>query len=383
MSEYNVTFVRTQEEINNIRMAHPMWTDDYTTIHFYFNRDILTILILKCEEDGFMLRDNLSYYNSVKGVDFSSKLGKEVWPYLGKVCAELKIIVNTCVATETTYSDVGKALLRCYKVLTKFDITKSFRCDDKLSYWCNGKRNEDNYLCVDDSGFERTVTPKRSRKKKKCFGTNNVTRYISYWDNYIISEEELDLLLSLNAYTRQKNVKVVKALTKLYNFEQYLKNFFVLVTCAVSDIIVVDGKKRRVTRLINYELYMPKLIKSQHIFKKIKELGEYVSSLDRVMPYIDSDCFNVSRIYEVSSRVKRILWYLSGLPSSYSYHDKTAYRCNRSVNKFLFKRVPQKPPEIPLEYYTQFNMTFGLQWRCYTIIGGRQRVNMRRSYIFD
>ena len=383
MSEYNVTFTRTQEELNNIKMEHPMWTHDYTTTHFYFNRDILTVLILRCEEDGFMLRNNLEYYSSVKGVDFSSKLGKEVWPYLSRVCRELRAIVNTCETTETTYSDVGKALLKCYRVLTKFDITKSSRCDDKFRYWCNFKMNEDNYLCVDDIVFAKTFTPKQADYAKKCFGTNNVTRYISYWDNYIISEEELDLLLSLNAYSEQKDDKVGKAVAKLCNFEQYLKNFFVLVSCAVSDIIAVEGKKRRITRLVNYELYMPKLIESQHIFKKIKGLGEYVTSLGRVMPYIDSDCFNNSRIYEVYSRVKSILWYLSGLPCSYSYHDKTAYGCNRGVNKFLFNRVPQKPPEIPLEYYTRFNMTFGLQWHCYRIIGGRQRINMRRSYVFD
>lgn len=321
MANYEVRFLKTEESLAKERER---WSSASAFKSAYIGLDFLIDVILHAERDGVMLRDRLEYYDQVKNVDFSAKLGRESWKYIQEVSNKKNNFyynsegrgsaLRDAVATETLHSEIGRIFLKCYRAAKKFNVLNSKRCDDRFRYWCIFNMDESNFLMFEDIVMERLFSKnQREFALKYGMGRNNFTRLIAKWDEYMDFEDLLGKFFTLNMFSREVHKEEqIKFHEKLVSLNKYLEEVRYLAKNRVMEIFTdFDGVKRRKQININSELYVEKLRQVKPFMEKLARFYEFSLPIREVQHFVDS---------------KIIFWDLLGNANYYAQQILDTYR---------------------------------------------------------
>lgn len=317
MANYEVRFLKTEE---NLAKERERWSSTSPFGSTYIGLDFLIDVILHAERDGVMLRDRLEYYDQVKNVDFSAKLGRESWKYIQEVSNKknnfhyhLKgngSVLRNAVPTETLHSEIGKIFLKCYRAAKKFNVLNSKRCDDRFRYWCIFNMDESNFLMFEDIVMERLFY-KNQREFALKYGTgrNNFTRLIAKWDEYVDFEDLLDKFFVLNMFSQEEHKEEqIEFRKKLVKLNKYLEEVMTLAKNEVMETFTdFDGVKRRKQISINSELYVEKLCQVKPFMEKLAKFYEFSLNIHEVQYFVDSEIISWSLLGTANYFVQQIL----------------------------------------------------------------------------
>lgn len=317
MANYEVRFLKTEE---NLAKERERWSSASPFSSTYIGLDFLIDVILHAERDGVMLRDRLEYYDRVKNVDFSAKLGRESWKYIQEVSNKKNNFhyhlegngneLRNAVPTETLHSEIGKIFLKCYRVAKKFNVLNSKRCDDRFRYWCIFNMDESNFLMFEDIVMERLFYKnQREFALKYGMGRNNFTRLIAKWDEYVDFEDLLDKFFALNMFSREEHKEEqIEFRKKLVKLNKYLEEVSDLAKNKVMEIFTdFDGIKRRKQISINSELYVEKLRQVKPLMEKLARFYKFSLDICKVQFFVDSEIISWDLLGTVNYFVEQIL----------------------------------------------------------------------------
>jgi hypothetical protein len=215
---------------------------------------------------------------------------------------ELKCLGDIEV-TDKFLKDFGAAIIKCWYVAERFTLPGSDRNDARFRYWVTFKMPEDNYN-FGSLVISRYYRDTQYEFAKRGTSLNNVVYFLSLWDKYF-DKINIEDIVSFDTYLKNAtNTKVYDSLKSALNYLELLRYF---VSKSYTDIQVINGKPRRITKVFPTEILAYYLQKTQTLMNKLKEVDETFSILLYAKDTLPSETFNFyyceNVIYEI-----HLLW---------------------------------------------------------------------------
>ena len=298
------------------------------------NIDLFILAVLDCENSGIMIRKTMEAlvlpppwkHRKYKNVEVI--VGKMFWASSKKLFNYKVRFLNEVAPTVTFYHELGAAFIKCFKVAERYDVVRAAnRNTDAYRYWCEFKLGESNY------DFEHILIKNWCRKTqeepaKKAASINNVLYMLTLWDSYV--SLDLNILSDINTYAK-KDYSPHSNVNQVNKALKYLRTLAYFLRKTYSELEVVDGKVKRITKAFPTELYTPIIAKVQSTFDDILRISKRLDCLAKAQHTLDDTTVNFHILHNLCYDMKYLPDILRGILS-------TAYDINVNVRK-EFKRV--------------------------------------------
>ena len=338
MANYVVKFPRSKEVMQKeleerIKEGYPNWTPR-AYISCEINIDLFILSVLDCENSGIMIRKTMEAlvlpppwkHRKYKNVEVI--VGKMFWASSKKLFNYKVRFLNEVAPTVTFYHELGAAFIKCFKVAERYDVIRAAkRNTDAYRYWCEFKLGENNYE-FEHILIKNWYSKTQEEPAKKAASINNVLYMLTLWDSYV--SLDLDILSDINTYVR-KDYSPYSNVNKVNKALKYLRALAYFLRKTYSELEVVDGKMKRITKVFPTELYTPIIAKVQSTFDDILRISGRLDCLAKAQNTLDTTTLNIHILHNLCYDMKYLYDILRGILS-------TAYGINVNVRK-EFKRA--------------------------------------------
>ena len=344
MANYVVKFPRSvevmQKELEErIEKGYSDWTPR-SYIKCEINIDLFILAVLDCENSGIMIRKTMEAlvlpppwkHRKYKNVEVI--VGKMFWASSKKLFNYKVRFLDEVEPTVTFYHELGAAFIKCFKIAERYNVIKAARRNtDAYRYWCEFKLRESNYE-FEHILIKHWYSRTQEEPAKKAASINNVLYMLTLWDNYV--SLDLDILSDINTYVR-KDYSPHSNINRVNKALEYLRTLAYFLRKTYSELEVVDGKVKRITKAFPTELYTPIIAKVQSTFDDILKISERLSYLSKARHTLDNTTINFHVLNNLCCDMKYlhdVLW--SILSTAYDINVNVRREFKRADRHFLF-----------------------------------------------